>query len=139
MRKSVLILCTGNSCRSQMAEGIARNLFGDKYDVFSAGTQPSIVHPLAISVMKEIGIDISSHRSKSVTKFLGKEFDFILTVCGNVDQACPSFPGKATRVHWGFGDPAYAEGDMAQLLEIFRMVRDAIYIKFEKEWENTFR
>ena len=138
MKKSVLILCTGNSCRSQMAEGIARDLFGVHYDIFSAGTHPSVVHPLSVAVMKEIDIDISYHRSKSVSEFYRKEFDYILTVCGNADQNCPAFPGKAKRVHWGFPDPAHVEGEMAQIIEAFRMVRDFIYLKIEKEWLTTF-
>lgn len=138
-KKKVLILCTGNSCRSQMAEGIARHLYSAAYDSVSAGTQPSYVHPHAITVMAEIGIDISTYRSKSVTAFLGQPMDFIVTVCGNADQNCPVFPGPAKRIHWGFDDPAHATGDLAAVLQQFRAVRDAIMERFRAEWLQTLR
>src|SRR5215218_3923617 len=109
-KKRVLILCTGNSARSQMAEGILRQDGGDRFEVYSAGVKPSAVRPEAIQVMNKIGIDISSHRSKSVDEFIGQQFDYVITVCDNANQNCPVFPGKTKRIHWSFDDPATAEG-----------------------------
>lgn len=126
-KKRVLILCTGNSARSQMAEGILRHIAGDKYDVTSAGTIASFVRPQAIAVMNEIGIDISDHRSKCLDEFLDLHFDYIITVCDNANQTCPTFPGNATRIHWGFEDPAEAQGTEEQILAVFRSVRDEIF------------
>ena len=117
-KKSVLILCTGNSARSQMAEGLWRHEAGDRFDVYSAGTKPSRVRSEAIAAMKEIGIDISGHRSKSVDEFSGREFDYVITVCDHANEICPVFPGKTKRLHWPFEDPA----DEAS----FRKVRDQI-------------
>ena len=109
-KPSVLILCTGNSCRSHLAEGL-RHAAGDLFDVHSAGSKPAgYVHPKAIEVMKEIGIDISRHTSKHLNEFLDKKMDTVITVCGNADQACPMFPGQVNRYHWGFDDPAHAKG-----------------------------
>ncbi|MFM9903512.1 MAG: arsenate reductase ArsC [Pyrinomonadaceae bacterium] len=125
-RKNVLILCTGNSARSQMAEGLLRHQAGDKFDVTSAGTVASFVRPQAIEVMKEIGIDISGHRSKCLDEFLGTSFDYIITVCDNANQTCPVFPGKATRIHYSFDDPAEAKGTDDEILQVFRRVRDEI-------------
>src|SRR4051812_33117804 len=120
-RPMVLILCTGNSCRSHMAEGILRARAGVILDVQSVGGKPAgYVHPLAIRVMKEIDIDISHHRSKSLTEFLDKPVETVITVCGQVDQVCPIFPGQVHRHHWGFDDPAKAEGTEQQQLEKFR-------------------
>jgi arsenate reductase len=133
-KQKALILCTGNSCRSQLAEGIARHLFSDQFDVFSAGTHPSSVHPLAIYAMQEIGIDISSHRSKSVNEFCDMPMDVVITVCGHADQRCPWFPGRPKRVHWAFDDPVKGEGG----IDRFRQVRDAIMQKFKTEWMTTF-
>ena len=116
-KPTVLILCTGNSCRSHIAEGILRQAAGDFIDAQSAGSKPAgYVHPKAIEVMREIGIDISGHRSKHFDEFLGqKEIETVITVCGNADQACPMFPGQVNRYHWGFDDPAKAQGtDEAQ-------------------------
>ena len=128
----VLILCTGNSCRSHMAEGILRKAAGNILDVQSAGSKPlGYVHPMAIQVMKEVGIDISTHRSKSMTEFLNKQIETVITVCGNADQACPIFPGQVNRYHWGFFDPAKAEGTDEQKLEMFREVRDEMRLVFE--------
>jgi arsenate reductase (thioredoxin) len=128
----VLILCTGNSCRSHLAEGILRAAAGDLLDVQSAGSKPAgYVHPLAIKVMTEIGIDISQHRSKPLTEFLEKKVETVITVCGNVDQACPIFPGQVNRHHWPFFDPAKAEGSEEEILKIFRSVRDEIRKSFE--------
>lgn len=125
-RKSILVLCTGNSARSQMAEGIFRNAFGSEYDVSSAGTEPSIVRPEAIKAMAEIGIDISHHRSKSVDEFEGREIDYVLTVCDNARENCPYFPARTRLIHHAFEDPAAVEGDEAERLAAFRRVRDQI-------------
>ena len=126
-KKRVLILCTGNSARSQMAEGILRHIAGDRYEVESAGTIASFVRPQAMVVMKEIGIDISSHRSKCLDEFLDQQFDYIITVCDNANQTCPTFPGNGTRIHWSFEDPAEAQGTEEQVLAAFRHVRDEIF------------
>jgi len=126
-KKRVLILCTGNSARSQMAEGILRHAGGDKFEVESAGIAPSHVRPEAIEVMKEIGIDISSHRSKAADEFVGQNFDYIITVCDNAKETCPFFPGNATRIHQSFVDPPAPDvGDNESRLAIFRRVRDEI-------------
>ena len=126
MKERVLILCTGNSARSQMAEGLLRSLAGDRFDVFSAGTKPSTVNPLAIEVMQERGIDISGHCSKHLQEYLGQPFDYVVTVCDNAAESCPVFPGKAQRIHWSFPDPAAEQGPHAERLAIFRTVRDDI-------------
>ena len=132
MKPTVLILCTGNSCRSHLAEGILRAAAGDVLDVQSAGSKPAgYVHPLALKVMAEIGIDISQHRSKHLSEFLEKPVETVITVCGNADQACPIFPGQVNRHHWGFFDPAKAEGTEDQVLAVFREVRDQIRRTFE--------
>jgi arsenate reductase len=125
-KKRVLILCTGNSARSQMAEGLLRHDAGDRYEVMSAGIEPSFVRPQAIEAMKEIGIDISNHRSKSLNKFLEQSFDYVITVCDNAKEQCPIFPGPATLIHWSFDDPAAATGDDAAQIVVFRRVRDEI-------------
>lgn len=132
-KKRVLILCTGNSARSQMAEGILRHIAGDKYEVTSAGTIASFVRPQAIAVMNEIGIDISDHRSKCLDEFLDQHFDYIITVCDNAKQTCPAFPGKAARIHWSFDDPAEAVGDDEQKLAVFRRVRDEILLRIRTD------
>ena len=125
-RKKVLILCTGNSARSQMAEGLLRQIAGDKFDVESAGTIASFVRPHAIAAMAEIGVDISGHRSKCLDEFLNERFDYIITVCDNANQSCPVFPGNATRIHWSFDDPAEAEGTEEEKFTAFRRIRDQI-------------
>jgi arsenate reductase len=125
-RKRILFLCTGNSARSQMAEGLLRHEAGDRIDVFSAGTKPSLVRPEAIAVMNEIGIDISAHRSKSVDEFLGQELDTVITVCDQANESCPVFPGHTQRLHWPFEDPASVQGPEDQRKETFRKVRDQI-------------
>ncbi len=131
-KPTVLILCTGNSCRSHLAEGILRAKAGGLLDVQSAGSKPAgFVHPLAIQVMEEIGIDISDHRSKHLDEFLDKKIETVITVCGNADQACPLFPGQLNRHHWGFLDPAKAEGNLNEQLQVFREVRDEIRRVFE--------
>ena len=117
----VLILCTGNSARSQMAEGLLRHDGWERFEVHCGGTIASFVRPQAIEALKEIGIDISGHRSKSVDEFLGQEFDYAITVCDNANENCPVFPGKTKRIHWSFDDPAES-GD----IEVFRRVRDEI-------------
>ena len=129
---TILILCTGNSCRSHLAEGILRAALGDGYTVASAGSRPAgYVHPLAIKTMAEIGIDISSHRSKHLDEFLDPDVETVITVCGNADQACPVFPGQRHRHHWGFDDPAHAPGDEEAQALVFRRVRDEIRRVFE--------
>ncbi len=126
-KPTVLILCTGNSCRSHLAEGILRAVAGDILDVQSAGSKPAgYVHPLAIAAMKEIDIDLSAHRSKSMTEFMDQKVETVITVCGNADQACPIFPGQVNRHHWPFEDPAHAPGTDAEKLEVFRRVRNEI-------------
>jgi arsenate reductase len=131
-KPTVLILCTGNSCRSHLAEGILRQAAGDLLEVHSAGSNPAgYVHPMAIEVMKEIGIDISGHVSKHMNEFLNRKVDTVITVCGNADQACPMFPGQVNRYHWGFDDPAHASGTEEEKLAIFKRVRDQIKLVFE--------
>ena len=125
-KKRVLILCTGNSARSQMAEGLLRHDAGDRFDVFSAGIQPKRVRPEAITVMRELGIDISGHRSKGVEEFAGKSFDYVLTVCDNANETCPVFPGHGMRIHQTFDDPAVMKGTDEERLAIFRRVRDEL-------------
>jgi arsenate reductase (thioredoxin) len=128
----ILILCTGNSCRSHLAEGILRQGLGDKFQVESAGSNPAgYVHPLAVQVLDEIGIDISTHRSKHMNEFLDKQVETVITVCGNADQACPIFPGQLNRHHWPFFDPAKAEGTDQEKLAVFRRVRDEIQKVFK--------
>ncbi len=128
----VLILCTGNSCRSHLAEGILRAAAGDLFRVASAGSKPAgCVHPLAIKAMQEIGIDISAHHSKHLSEFLNQPVETVITVCGNADQACPMFPGQMNRHHWGFDDPAHATGSEDEQLAVFRRVRDEIRRVFE--------
>jgi arsenate reductase (thioredoxin) len=128
----ILILCTGNSCRSHLAEGLLRAAVGDQIRVASAGSKPAgYVHPLAIKAMAEIGIDISSHQSKHMNEFLDGNVETVITVCGNADQACPIFPGQVNRHHWPFDDPAHATGSDEEQLLVFRRVRDEIRKVFE--------
>lgn len=131
MTKRVLILCTGNSARSQMAEGLLRHDAGVRFDVESAGTKPSRVRPEAIAVMREIGIDISGHRAKHLDEFGRRAFDYVLTVCDQANEACPFFPGATRRLHHDFQDPAAFEGTEEERLAVFRRVRDEIrdYLK----------
>lgn len=129
----MLILCTGNSARSQIAEGLMRHYAGDEFEVFSAGLDPKGVNPLAIQVMKEIGIDISHHTSKDVRTFLGQSFAYLITVCSNAEDRCPIFPGVFFRLFWPFDDPAAVEGTEAEKLAKFREVRDLIDVKI-KMW-----
>ena len=129
MRKRVLFLCTHNSARSQMAEGLLRSMFGDKYEVFSAGTEPSEVNPNSIEVMKEMGIDISNHYSKNVKDFIGEDFDYVITVCGGTEESCPFFPGGKEQIHKDFEDPASFLGSEEEVLSKFREIRDKL-----KDW-----
>jgi arsenate reductase len=131
MKERVLILCTGNSARSQMAEGLLRHAAGERFEVESAGTRPGRVRPEAIAVMKELGIDISGHRSKHVDEFEGQRFDYVLTVCDNARERCPVFFGPAKRLHRDFEDPAALQGTEEERLALFRRVRDEIrgYLK----------
>jgi arsenate reductase len=131
-RPLILVLCTGNSCRSHLAEGILRSALQGKLRVASAGSKPAgYVHPLAIAVMAEIGIDLPQHHSKHLNDFLNQDVETVITVCGNADQACPMFPGQVNRHHWGFDDPAHATGTDEEKLEVFRRVRDEIRRVFE--------
>lgn len=125
-KEKVLIVCTGNSARSQMAEGLLRHLAGDRFEVFSAGTIPTSLRPEAIEVMRESGIDISGHRSKSVDEFLGQEFRYVITVCDSVKESCPVFPGSAERIHWSLEDPAAVQGSQEERLAAYRRVREQI-------------
>lgn len=130
-KPTVLILCTGNSCRSHIAEGLLRSVAGDLFDVQSAGSKPAgYVHPLAIRAMAEVGIDISAHRSKHMNDFLAKPVETVITVCGNADQACPIYPGQVNRHHWPFDDPAHAAGTDEEKMAVFRRVREEIRAVF---------
>jgi len=132
VKPTVLILCTGNSCRSDLAEGVLRAAAGEVCEVQSAGSEPAgYVHPLAIQVMKEIGIDISAHRSKHMNEFLQRPIETVITVCGNANQACPMFPGQVNHHYWGFDDPVHATGTDEEKLTVFRRVRDEIKMVFE--------
>ena len=126
-KQTVLIVCTGNSARSQMAEGLLRHEGGDRFEVFSAGTKPTQVRPEAVAVLGEIGIDISRHRSKPVDEFAGQPLDFVITVCNSAKETCPVFPGDAKRLHWPFDDPAAVEGNEAVRTAAFRRIRDQIH------------
>jgi arsenate reductase len=129
MKKKVLFLCTHNSCRSQMAEGIVNHFLGDRFEAFSAGTEATSVNPEAIAVMKEIGIDISGHRSKTLDEFAGRNFDCVITLCGDANEQCPLFFGGVRRVHIGFDDPSRLSGSDEKVLPAFRRVRDEIRAK----------
>jgi arsenate reductase len=138
MKTKILILCTGNSCRSQMAEGILKSMEGD-LEVYSAGTKPEKqVNPNAIQVMKEIGIDISKNRTKNADEFLDKSFDYVITVCDNAKETCPVFTGKVKhRLHIGFPDPADARGEKDKVLAVYRRVRDEIKNEFGKWYKSV--
>jgi arsenate reductase len=135
-KKRVLVLCTGNSARSQMGEGLFRAEGREEFEVFSAGTKPSSVRPEAITVMKEIGIDISGHRSKSVGEFVGQPFDYVVTVCDNARDTCPVFPAGTERIHLSCEDPAGVEGTEARRLEAFRRTRDLIRERVRAFYRN---
>lgn len=136
-KQRVLILCTGNSARSQMAEGLLRSMAGDRFDAFSAGTRPSFVRPEAIAAMRDLGVDITSHRSKSVDEFAGLAFDYVITVCDNARESCPVFPANTQRIHWSFEDPAAVEGEEAVRLAAFRDIRDQIAARFREFLEGS--
>jgi len=126
MKKKVLFLCTGNSCRSQMGEGWLRHLAGDQFEVYSAGVDPTIVNPLSIQVMEEAGVDISSHTSVSIHEYVSVPFDYVITVCHHARQACPALAGEQNNIHWDLSDPARADGSNEQVLTVFRNTRDHI-------------
>ena len=138
MKKRVLFLCTANSCRSQMAEGIINYFLGDKISAFSAGTEATCVNPTAIEVMKEIGIDISKHQSKNLTAFDGQSFDYVITLCGNVNETCPLYIGGTNKTHIGFDDPAKARGSKEEVMQEFRRVRDEIKEKLTAFFQAEF-
>ena len=127
MKPGILVLCTANSARSQMGEGLFRHELGGRFDVFSAGSQASSVRPEAVAAMAEIGIDISAQRSKSVDEFLGREFSYVVTVCDNANASCPVFPGAAQRIHWSLDDPAAVEGGGEERMAAFRRVREELH------------
>lgn len=128
----ILVLCTGNSCRSHIAEGFLRAASGGVFEVASAGSKPAgYVHPLSIKAMAEVGIDLSKHTSKHMNEFLNRPVETVITVCGNADQACPVFPGQLNRYHWPFLDPAHAPGNEEEQMKVFREVRDQIRAVFE--------
>jgi len=133
-RQRVLFLCTGNSARSQMAEGLLRHIAGNQFDVFSAGTRPAGLNPNAVTAMAELGINIAGSRSKSVDEFAGLQFDYVFTVCDNAKESCPIFPGEGKRLHQSFEDPAAAPAD--RRLEVFRKVRDQIAERLRAFVEN---
>ena len=132
----VLILYTGNSARSQMAGGLLRHDAGAAFEVYSAGTKPSQVRPEAIAVMREAGIDISSHRSKSVEEFEGRDFDYVITVCDNANESCPVFPAKTERIHWSIDDPAAVQGPEEERLVAFRRIRDELRMRLRRFAES---
>jgi arsenate reductase len=137
-KQRVLFLCTGNSCRSHIAEGILRQRGGDRFEVCSAGSKPAgYVHPLAIRAMAELGADIGGHRSKPVDEFTGQRFDCVITVCDNAREACPHFPGARKQLHWGFDDPAHATGTDEEKMAVFRRVRDEIRQRIEAFLEEA--
>ena len=132
----ILVLCTGNSCRSQIAEGFFRHYGEPGVEVFSAGLEPKGVNPRAVQVMREVGIDISAHSSDHLSKYLGQKFDYVITVCDKAAANCPVFPGAGTKLHWPFEDPADATGNEEQVLASFRRIRDEIGTKV-KNWLET--
>ena len=129
----ILFLCTHNSARSQMAEGLLRHLAGERFEVHSAGTEATHVRPLAIRAMEEIGVDISGQESKTLERYLGEPFDYVITVCDDANEACPFFPGAERRLHWSLPDPSAAEGTEEERLKVFRSVRDALRDRVQAE------
>ena len=136
-RSRVLFLCTHNSARSQMAEGLLRYLAGDRFKAMSAGTEATRVRPLAVRAMEEIGIDISKQQSKTLNQYLQERFDYVITVCDDANEACPFFPGAANRLHWSFEDPSRVEGSEEERLAVFRSVRDRIRERIEDDLVAT--
>jgi len=140
IKPTILILCTGNSCRSHMAEGILKSVAGDILNVQSAGSDPTgYVHPLAIKALGEIGIDISSNTSKHMNEFLKQDVETVITVCGNANQACPLYPGQVNRFHWPFDDPAKAEGCETEIWKMFLKIRDEIKKTFSNYGEQRIK
>jgi len=137
VKKKVLFLCTHNSCRSQMAEGIVNHFLGDRLQAFSAGTEATSVNPRAIEVLKEIGIDISGHRSKTRDEFAGEGFDYVITLCGDANETCPLFFGGVERLPLGFPDPSRAQGSDEEIMAEFRRVRDEIKDRMLEFFANT--
>ena len=135
-RARVLFLCTHNSARSQMAEGLLRHLAGDRYEAHSAGTEATRVRPQAVRATDEVGVDISGQESKTLDRYLEEPFDYVITVCDDANEACPFFPGARNRLHWSFEDPSRAEGSEQERLEVFRSVRDRIKERIEQELVN---
>jgi arsenate reductase len=133
-KPKVLFLCTGNSARSQMAEGFLRHFAGDQFEVVSAGTKPGVLNPLAVKAMAELGIDISRQTSKSITEFLNLPIQYVVTVCDHARESCPLFPGAVRMLHWSFEDPAAAKGTNEQKLAVFRRIRDQIQIRIKQEF-----
>ncbi len=136
-KKGILFLCTGNSCRSQIAEGFAKKMLPKNMEIFSAGMEPKSVHPMAVKVMQEIGVDISHQKSKNISEIPIGEIDIVITLCGDAAERCPVFPGKVKRIHWELEDPAKVQGSKEEIIKIFQKVRDKIksHIKNEK-WFN---
>jgi arsenate reductase (thioredoxin) len=135
-KSRVLFLCTHNSARSQMAEGLLRHLAGDRFEAMSAGTEATHVRPLAIGAMEEVGIDISGQESKTLERYLEEPFDYVITVCDDANDTCPFFPGASTRLHWSFEDPSKAQGSEEERLTVFRRVRDGIRDRVQAELLN---
>lgn len=133
IKSRALFLCTHNSARSQMAEGLLRHLGGDRFEVHSAGTEATRVRPEAISAMEELGVDLSGQESKTLERYLGEEFEYVITVCDDANEACPVFPGAKNRLHWSFRDPSQVTGDYEERLAAFRAVRDEIRSRIEAE------
>jgi arsenate reductase len=137
-RSRVLFLCTHNSARSQMAEGLLRHLAGERFEVASAGTEATRVHPLAVRAMREVGVDLSTHTSKTLDGLLDRPWDYVITVCDSANERCPLFPGRTTRLHWSFDDPSRTTGSEDERLDTFRRVRDGIQTRLT-EWLATTR
>lgn len=134
MKPKVLFLCTHNSARSQMGEGFLRQIAGARFDSLSAGTEPTVLNPLAVQVMREVAIDISAQRAKGVAEFLGKPVQYVVTVCANAKEKCPVFPATFKVVHWDLEDPAAAQGSTEEKLEVFRKIRDQIRERIERQF-----
>ena len=137
-KEKIIFICTGNACRSQIAEGVMRKLAADKFDVFSAGSHSSLVHPMSIRVMKEIGIDITSHTSDPISKFLSKNINIVVTVCDNADKVCPVFPGKVERIHWSIKDPFKGWGSNPDDLVNFRKTREDLTARIKNLIKSRF-
>tara|TARA_B100000941_G_C28352528_1_gene472620 strand:+ start:300 stop:725 length:426 start_codon:yes stop_codon:yes gene_type:complete len=137
-KEKIIFICTGNACRSQIAEGVMRKLAGDKFDVFSAGSHPSLVHPMSIKVMKEIGIDITSHTSDPISKFLSKNINIVVTVCDNANKVCPVFPGKVERIHWSIKDPFKGWNSHPDDLVNFRKTREDLTARIKNLIKSRF-